>query len=68
MTEHILLKKAKRYEISSFFPTPDDCTFISCSGYWVSNISGKPMMLGDNPRKPKSKKYDIETGEDQKGE
>lgn len=68
MKEHILLDKAKRYKVDEILPTPKDCTFLFNSGYWANKTTGEPMMHGDNPRKPQSKKYDIETGEDQKGE
>ncbi|PYG84275.1 hypothetical protein LY28_03695 [Ruminiclostridium sufflavum DSM 19573] len=68
MGKHILLEKAKCYEINMSLPTPDNCIFFSSIGYWVNSITGKPMMQGDNPRKLQSKKHDIETGEDQKGE
>jgi len=68
MKQHILLEKAKCYETNVILPTPDNCIFLSSIGYWVDSITGKPMMNGDNPRKPQSKKHDIETGEDQKGE
>jgi len=68
MKEHILLIKAKRYEVETILPVPNNCIFQASSGYWVNTITGDPMMLGDNPNKPITKKYDIETGEDQKGE
>ncbi len=68
MKEHIILEKAKRYEVSINNKNPDGCTYKSKEDFWIENISNKAMMKSDNPKKPTSKKCDIETGEDQKGE
>lgn len=68
MKEHLLVEKAKRYETKSQLQTPENCTFQGHSGYWINNATGKPMMLGNNPQKCGTKKEDVETGEDQKGE
>lgn len=68
MKEHIILEKAKRYEVLNDNNTPDGCTYKAKEGFWVESISNKIMMKSDNPKKPTSKKCDIETGEDQKGE
>ncbi|UOO37672.1 hypothetical protein IZU99_10595 [Oscillospiraceae bacterium CM] len=70
MNEHILISKAKRYDVSKAKTEPASCTFSYRGGYWTDNMSGIPMMLMDDPRRPKpeTKKFDVETGEDQKGE
>lgn len=70
MNEHILVSKAKRYDVSKAQTEPDLCTFFQKAGYWTDDVSGIPMMLMDDPKRPKpqTKKFDIETGEDQKGE
>lgn len=68
MKQHILLEKAYRYPDPKKIPMPENCTFVQHSGYWRNNITGEIMMLSDTPRRPQSKKQDIETGEDQKGE
>lgn len=68
MKEHIILEKAKRYNTSNQNIVPSGCTYKSQEGFWVENISNKAMMKSDKSQKPTSKKCDIETGEDQKGE
>ncbi len=70
MNEHILVSKAKRYDVSKAKTEPVSCTFLQKLGYWIDDVSGIPMMLIDDPNRPKpqTKKYDVETGEDQKGE
>ncbi len=68
MKEHILLKKAYRYPEPITSLAPEGCTFSEQSGYWVNATTDEVMMLSKDPRRPQSKKQDIETGEDQKGE
>lgn len=68
MKQHILLEKAYCYPEPIGTPMPENCTFVEQSGYWRSDATGEIMMLSNDPRRPQSKKCDIETGEDQKGE
>ncbi len=68
MKEHIILEKAKRYNTSDENVTPSGCTYQSQEGFWVDDTTGEAMMKSNNSQKPTSKKCDIETGEDQKGE
>ena len=68
MKDHILLEKAKKYDIPEQNLTPNGCSYNAKVGFWVDNSSNMAMMKTDKPQKPASKKWDIETGEDQKGE
>lgn len=68
MKEHILLEKTFRYPESKVDPMPQNCTYNTKKGYWIKNDTAEALMLSDDPRRPQSKKCDIETGEDQKGE
>ena len=68
MKEHILLDKAFVYTDVSKKLTPEDCTYDRNCGLWRMNSTGEVMMIGDYAQKPQSKKCDVETGEDQKGE
>lgn len=68
MKQHILLEKAYCYPEPREVLAPKNCTFIQKSGYWRNNSTGEIMMLSNDPRRPQTKKEDIETGEDQKGE
>lgn len=67
MKGHILLERARRYPEPTKVPTPVGCAFQETHGYWTKNGTNRPMML-DDPEPVTSKKCDIETGEDQKGE
>lgn len=68
MKDHILLEKAKKYNIPSQNLTPSGCSYKAKEGFWMDNSSSTAMMKTNNPQKPTTKKHDIETGEDQKGE
>lgn len=67
MKEHILLERAKRYSEPTRILTPVGYEFQETIGYWTRSGTNEPMMLND-PRPVTTKKCDIETGEDQKGE
>lgn len=68
MKDHIIIEKAKKYYISEQNLLPIGCTYKAQEGFWVDDSSNVAMMKSDNFQKPTSKKCDIETGEDQKGE
>jgi hypothetical protein len=68
MKEHILLEKTFRYPKSKDDLVPQNCTYNTKKGYWIKNDTAEVMMLSNDRHRPMSKKADIETGEDQKGE
>lgn len=65
---HVLLEHAYKYGVPICGSTPDGCSFNQNKGYWVSNSTGQALMESDDPKPTTTKKWDIETGEDQKGE
>lgn len=68
-TPHILLKYAKTYERFSGSLAPEGCEYNFQIGGWVLIESNQLVVeSADPPKPPQSKKADIETGEDQKGE
>jgi hypothetical protein len=68
MKEHLLLEKAYTYPLPKSVPDMQGCKFDQLNGFWIMEESGEPFVLdGSNPG-PRSKKCDLETGEDQKGE
>lgn len=67
-TKHILLEKAYVYKNVNRQLIPEECYYDRKCGLWRVNQTGEVMMIGAYARKPASKKCDIETGEDQKGE
>jgi len=68
MEKHIILEKANLYDISNGVGTPDGFAYQSEKGYWVNEISGEALVKCKGPNVPTSKKFDMETGEDHKGE
>lgn len=68
MKGHLLLEKAYVYPLPKALLEPDGCVYDSKKGYWVLNGTEQPFILSECSRPPRSKKCDVETGEDQKGE
>lgn len=65
--KHILLEKAYRYADPRRVEDPKDFVFNEKKGYWIGN-DGTPMISSPYANCGETKKCDIETGEDQKGE
>ena len=65
--EHILLEKAFTYPEPIKISDPDNCYYDDRSGYW-KDFTGKAAINNSVFRVGETKKCDIETGEDQKGE
>lgn len=66
--KHIILEKAKRYAIPVVDNALSEYKYDKKLGYWINRVTGDLLMLSNNGIVPNSKKCDIETGEDQKGE
>lgn len=64
---HLLLDMASTYPVRSVDLTPQACRYDLFLGAWVLEDCGS--LLAESPERPKpmTKKFDIETGEDQKG-
>jgi len=66
---HLLIEKSFKYKIQpqkkSLF---SDYLYDEKKGYWLNKENGQPLMHENNQFKPRTKKEDIETGEDRKGE
>jgi hypothetical protein len=65
---HLLLDKAYIYPATRLPTVPADCHYDYDKGYWVHNGTGKPFVTLDDHQALMSKKRDVETGEDEKGE
>ena len=65
--KHLLLANAKSYGVPDQDLAPENCEYSLSQGAWILKDSG--CLLIENPERPRpsSKKFDIETGEDQKG-
>ena len=64
---HILLDKAKKYTPDSSVLTHEGYEF-GREGYCASVEDGSPMVANKDLASLSTKKADVETGEDQKGE
>ena len=68
MKDHLLLEKAYIYPLPKEPSPPSGCTFNQNKGYWVFNETGQPLVTVKDHPGLVTKKCDIETGEDRKGE
>lgn len=68
MKRHILLDKAYVYENIPKQLIPEGCSYDRIGGFWRLDNTGEIMMIGNYAQRPETKKCDVETGEDQKGE
>jgi hypothetical protein len=68
MRKHILLQKAVVYDVPIIKQTIPGYEYRTEDGFWVNKTTSTPLMFDDIDFKPRTKKEDIETGEDRKGE
>ncbi|WP_452597117.1 hypothetical protein [Pontimicrobium sp. MEBiC01747] len=66
--KHILLQKALRYKKRKKIEAPKNFMFDSLLGAWINKIDQSLLIKSENFPALGTKKEDIETGEDQKGE
>ena len=65
---HPLLRKASKYLLPNFNLDPDGCVYDETVGAWRIIATGQLWANDPNAQGPRTKKQDIETGEDQKGQ
>ena len=68
MKKHILEKKAFVYDLPRTDPDMTGYAFDDEKGYWINKKSKGPSIEDTQFVAPRTKKEDIETGEDKKGE
>lgn len=68
MKEHLLIEKAYIYPVPRQQLKVEGCKYDRKNGYWIQEETGEPMVFDRRHPGPQTKKCDIETGEDQKGE
>ena len=66
--KHILLEKAISYSIHDTQQAPSGFHYDWEAGAWLDDESDQFYAFSKRRRPPESKKSDVETGEDQKGE
>lgn len=65
---HILIEKAFVYPIRKNDAGIRGYEYDEQRGFWVSLANGEPLVSDRKRPKPITKKHDVETGEDMKGE
>ncbi len=65
--QHVLLAKARAYPHEPIDLRPADAEYDLLAGAWINRRSGGLLVESANPGPPRTKKADVETGEDQKG-
>lgn len=68
MKKHILLENAHVYPLPRKHPQMKGYSYSDEKGYWTSKASLEAYVYNKDEEKPRTKKCDVETGEDQKGE
>jgi len=66
--QHPLLQRAQRYPRGDVDLTPPGCRYDEAVGAWRVIQTGALWVETPNREGPRTKKNDIETGEDQKGQ
>lgn len=68
--KHLLIEKAYRYKSKTELKDPEDSFYDEIKGLWLWGDNKEVLVKSNNPLKPVcgTKKNDIETGEDSKGE
>lgn len=66
--KHILLEKAFVFKKEQKNFEDENYVYDHSFGYWVKKDNGKPAVYDPEFPELQTKKEDIETGEDQKGE
>lgn len=65
---HLFIEKAFVYPLQKEKVQLDAWDYDENNGYWISQGQNTPLILDKKMMRPRSKKADVETGEDQKGE
>jgi len=66
--KHILLQKALKYKKRKEIETPKGFSFDSLLGAWISSVDKTFLVEAKDFKAFGTKKEDVETGEDQKGQ
>ncbi|MDE2730685.1 MAG: hypothetical protein OXM02_00700 [Bacteroidota bacterium] len=65
--KHILLARAHVYERRDVDLRPPNCDYDLLVGAWIYRPTGRLLVESAEIQPPRTKKADVETGEDQKG-
>lgn len=65
---HLLLRTAPSYDLKATALAPQGSHYDPVLGAWVVTATDQLFVETPGAKGPQTKKFDIETGEDQKGE
>lgn len=68
VSDHVVIKQIITFPIPASPMIPGGFTYSFVDGMWVDSETNQPLVQTAHMRDPESKKNDVETGEDQKGE
>lgn len=66
--KNIIIEKSFKYKERNLKEINPNLIYKENLGFWVLESSNQPYMFSKKRQLPMTKKNDIETGEDQKGE
>ena len=67
-SQHPLIQRAQKYLRNEVDLAPVGCSYDDTAGAWRVKETGQLWVETPHHQGPRTKKNDIETGEDQKGE
>ncbi len=68
MPKHVLLSNSIKFKMNNVDTSMPGFYYDINKGYWLSVDETTPYIMDSRSIKPSSKKCDVETGEDMKGE
>lgn len=66
--KHILLELATTYPRPDYSLSPEGCHYDLEAGAWILSSTNELLVKSPDRPRPTTKKNDVETGEDQKGQ
>lgn len=66
--KNLIIEKSFKYDDKTYVTINENTHYNQELGFWILDKDHSPLVLSDSSYKPQSKKCDVETGEDKKGE
>lgn len=66
--KNLIIEKSFKHKNEILKRNIKNMVYDEILGFWISLTENKPLILSNSIYKPQTKKEDIETGEDRKGE
>ncbi len=68
MRNHIILEESFKYDLPKKENIPNNYQYSEEDGFWRNITNSIPLIEDSDGPKPQTKKQDVETGEDRKGD